>query len=79
MQGINEPEWLLNVTHVRFFRWHVVDDYHRLSQSRLLQVLRAHIAAVYCSYVHARACVWLRVCVCVFGLRQSALGNKTKW
>lgn len=64
MQGSNVPEWLLNVTHVCFFRWHVVDDYHRLSQSRLLQVLRARIAAVYCSYVHARTCA--RVCVLWF-------------
>lgn len=46
-----------------------MDDYHRLSQSRLLQVLSAHIAAVYCS------CVTVCVCVC-FGLRLGAFGDK---
>lgn len=49
-----------------------MDDYHRLSQSRLLQVLCVHIAAVYCSCVTVCA----RVC---FGLKQSAFGDKTKW
>ena len=59
-----------------------MDDYHRLSQSRLLQVLSAHIAAVYCSYVTVCVCASVCVCVCVcvcFSLRQSAFGDKTKW
>lgn len=45
-----------------------MDDYHRLSQSRLLQVLSAHIAAVYCS------CVTVCVCECVFWFKTVPLG-----